>query len=73
MDTTTASVRNGEMVLNANQQKRLFDIADNRESGENNGLIDAINRLVNMPTIVQVDGKEIARSVRNARLDGMTI
>lgn len=74
MDTQTANVRTGEMMLNGPQQKRVFDVLNNRDTGTGNDrLIDAINRLASAPMVVEIDGKEVARSVRNARLDGVTI
>jgi hypothetical protein len=51
-DNRVATVRDGEMILNANQQKNLFDMI-------NGGLSSMA------PIIIQVDGKEIARAVRN--------
>jgi hypothetical protein len=66
-DNTTANVRTGEMVLNAREQKQLFDIAAG--NGQNNNG-DMMNRLLAQPIIVQVNNREIARAVRDARLDG---
>jgi hypothetical protein len=51
-DNRVATVRDGEMILNASQQKNLFDMI-------NGGLSSMA------PIIIQVDGKEIARAVRN--------
>jgi DNA repair exonuclease SbcCD ATPase subunit len=50
-DNRTANIRDGEMVLNASQQKNLLDMINN---GGNNS-----------PIVIQVDGREIARAVRN--------
>ena len=63
-DNTNANVRTGEMILNANQQRRLFEIADNANvtAGE--------SRSLELTTIVQIDEREIARSVRNQKLEG---
>ena len=63
-DNTTASVRTGEMILNSNQQKTLFDIADNKSSG------NGIPQVIEVTSIVQIDEREVARSVRNQRLEG---
>jgi len=63
-DNTTASVRTGEMILNSNQQKTLFDIADNKSSG--NGM----PQVIEVTSIVQIDEREVARSVRNQKLEG---
>ncbi len=50
-DNQLAAIRTGEMVLNAEQQKNLFDMINNGGVGGD--------------IIVQVDGREIARAVRN--------
>ena len=64
LDNTSANVRTGEMILNANQQKQLFDIAAGRGSQASE------NRLIEITSIVQVDEREIARAVRNQRIEG---
>lgn len=48
-DNTVISAREGEMVLNADQQKKLFDMINAGGGGD---------------IIIQVDGREIARAVR---------
>lgn len=58
-DNTTITAREGEMMLNADQQKRLWDMI----SGE--GDI--------RPVIIQVDGREIARTVRDQKKAGFRI
>ena len=63
-DNTTANVRTGEMVLNSNQQRRLFDIADNSDR-QGGGVTN-----LEIVSIVQIDEREIARSVRNQKLEG---
>jgi hypothetical protein len=50
-DNQVATVRTGEMVLNADQQKNLFDMINNGSSGGD--------------IVIQVDGREIARAVRS--------
>ena len=50
-DNRIASIRDGEMVLNANQQKKLFDMINNGGSGGD--------------IIVQIDGREVAKAVRS--------
>ena len=66
-DNTTANVRTGEMFLNASQQRTLFEIANNSGAENNNG------QMIEITSIVQVDEREIARSVRNQRLEGFKI
>jgi len=51
-DNKLATVRTGEMVLNADQQKNLFDFINNGASS--GGEI-----------VVQIDGREVARAVRS--------
>lgn len=58
-DNKIANVREGEMVLNASQQKNLFEMIN---SGGLGGEI-----------IIQVDGREIARAVRNQVDQGFKI
>lgn len=58
-DNRLATVRDGEMVLNANQQKRLFDFIN---SGMNGGDI-----------VVEIDGREVFRAVREQIKSGMTL
>jgi hypothetical protein len=58
-DNRIASVRDGEMVLNANQQKKLFDMINNGGSGGD--------------IIVQIDGREVARAVRNQIQGGFVL
>ena len=70
-DNTIANVRTGEMMLNANQQKELFDIA--KGGGEKGSNSEEIAAIANRPIIVEIDGREIARTVRNQRLEGFNI
>lgn len=55
-DNRMATVRDGEMILNAEQQKTLFDMIN---SGGMGGEV-----------VVQIDGREIARAVRNQLNNG---
>lgn len=58
-DNRQATIRDGEVVLNAVQQKNLMDMLNN---GGQNGDI-----------IVQIDGREIFRAVRNQLNQGMKL
>lgn len=73
-DKIAANVNSGEMVLNREQQKKLFDIAN---GGGNGGLMSAIeslgNKIQNMTIVVQADGREIARLVRDQKLTGFVV
>lgn len=75
MDNTTANVRTGEMVLNGNQQRQLFDVANGK--GVSDDLAGEIRMLrmdmQTQPVVVQVDGIEIARAVRDSREEGFAI
>jgi len=59
-DNTTANVRTGEMILNADQQKNLFDAINS--GGFNSGDI-----------VIKIDEREIARAIRNQRQGGFEI
>jgi TP901 family phage tail tape measure protein len=52
-DNQVATVRTGEMVLNAVQQKNLFDAISSGNLGGGGDIV------------VQIDGRELARAVRN--------
>lgn len=73
-DKVAANVNSGEMILNRSQQKTLFDIAN---GGGNGGIMSAIeslgNKIQNMTIVVQADGREIARLVRDQRLTGFAV
>lgn len=58
-DNRLATVRDGEMILNADQQKKLFDMI------QGGGMAGSI--------IIQVDGREIARAVRDQVQQGYKI
>lgn len=66
-DNTKANVRTGEMILNADQQRQLFDIANRGASQQNN------SQVIEVTSIVQIDEREVARAVRNQRLEGFQI
>lgn len=59
-DNSIATVRTGEMVLNAQQQKSLFDMINSGGSGGGD-------------IVIQVDGREIFRAVRNQMEQGMRL
>lgn len=58
-DNRIATVRDGEMILNAEQQEKLFNMIN---AGGSNGDI-----------IVQVDGREVARAVRSQVQQGFRL
>lgn len=61
-DNTYISARNGEMVLNANQQKRLFEIANNQ--GINTSNVDLVEAIKNIPAPI-LDYKEFSAFTKN--------
>lgn len=65
-DNTQIKARNGEMYLNASQQRQLFDFANGTPVSENGGSGGNLQ----LTTVVQIDEREIARSVRNQKLEG---
>jgi hypothetical protein len=73
-DKVTAQVNSGEAVLNASQQREFMKIANGGGSGNNNGILEAINslgnKIANMTIVVQADGREIARLVRDQKAMG---
>jgi tape measure domain-containing protein len=70
-DNMTANVAKGEMLLNAREQKNLFDVAVKGKGDNDMGA--AIESLANQPIVVQIGTREIARAVRDAKLEGFAI
>lgn len=73
-DNAIANVRTGEMVLNADQQGRLFNFIEGRGDDQGGGLVGEVRALrtaiLTSPVIIEVDGKEIARANRTAIEEG---
>jgi len=59
-DNRLASVRDGEVVLNANDQKNLYDAIKSGNFGGGD-------------IVIQVDGREVARAVRNQVRSGFVL
>lgn len=76
-DKVSASLNSGEMVLNKQQQAQLFDIANGSGGGNNGGVVAAIELLGNKIAAIQqqiiIDGREIARVVRDQREAGFAV
>lgn len=71
-DNAMAQVRNGEMILTAQDQKNLFE--DIREGGNARGSNNAeLIQALNTPVVVNIDGREVARATRNASRDGFQV
>lgn len=75
-DNVTAQVNSGEMILNRQQQARLFAQA-NGSPGGGDSVISAINalgdRIAAMQLSLNVNGREIARVVRDEREAGFAV
>lgn len=65
-DNRTANVRDGEMMLNANQQRNLFDIA-------NGSLPSNQNSEIVVHTNVTLDGETIAKAVSRQVANGLQL
>jgi hypothetical protein len=73
-DNVTASLRTGEMVLNADQQRKLFDIANGGAGGTDqvSALASAVAEMASQPIVLNIDGKEFASITRNQSRLGRT-
>lgn len=75
-DNIPARVNSGEMVLNAQQQASLFNMANGKESSsggiDQSTLTSIISAIRSTPIIVQANGREIARLVREESRSGFS-
>lgn len=71
-DNTTVRARVGEAILNADQQKRLLDIADGK-TGQSEDQIERLISAVNQPVVIELDGIEIARAMRDQVNGGFAV
>lgn len=73
-DNRLATVRTGEQVLNANDQR---EVLTGLKSGAFSSGSDKMDQLISVissqPVVVEVDGIEVARAVRNARELGFAV
>jgi hypothetical protein len=68
-DRVPALVNSGEMILNRQQQTQLFNDINN--GGNNTGMIrEIIAEIKSIPIIVQANGREIARLIRDEKNAG---
>lgn len=70
-DNVNITARRGEMFLNGPQQRQLFENINS--GGGNSDLVSAINTLANRPVVIEIEGREIARAVRDERLAGFAV
>jgi hypothetical protein len=75
-DNTTAYVRTGEMILNARQQRNLFDIANTGTGATSSNIEELLGRLItaieSQPVIVNVGGKTVVDTLRSELDSGRT-
>jgi TP901 family phage tail tape measure protein len=73
-DRVPVRVNSGEMILNRNQQTELFNMANGDKAGSNS--LEMIRQIVaelrNTPIIVQANGRELARLVRDESRSGFS-
>ncbi len=62
-DRVTANVNSGEMILNAQQQKNLWDMANSRGGGA----------VVNMPVTIENNASDVVGASAELNMDGLTI
>lgn len=70
-DNVSAQVNSGEMILNRNQQTRLFQMAngDGSSSGKLDMAINLLTQVLSQPITVNVSGKELFTVIRT-EIDG---
>jgi hypothetical protein len=74
-DRIPSLLNSGEMVLNRNQQTELFSMANGSRSGAGGGLdmSQIINEIRSIPIIVQANGRELARLIRDEQRNGFEV
>lgn len=74
-DKVPALLNSSEMVLNRQQQAELFRQANGMGGNGNNNdlIIELINEIRSQPVVVQANGREIARLVRDENKSGFTV
>jgi endonuclease III len=73
-DRVPALVNSGEMILNKNQQTELYGLATgSRSANGGSDLAAIISEIRNIPIIVQANGREIARLIRDEQKNGFEV
>lgn len=76
-DQNIIRVNGGEAVLTQSQQQRFMDIANGVGSAEGGNMEEIIERVIeaieSRPTIISIDGREIARSVKEQKEMGFVL
>lgn len=73
-DKVQANVNSSEMIINRQQQKQLFEIANGRNSNQNNSQItELINAINSRPVSIQIDGKEVFSAVKSQIASGRSL
>jgi len=70
-DQITARVNSGEMILNKNQQGKLFQLA-NGGGNQVEGLLVELIQAVREGTRIEIDGREVFAAMRDASSSGRT-
>ena len=76
-DRVPALLNSREMVLNMGQQRELFDMANGSSRSNSSDVVAAVKELAasirNAPIIVQANGREIARLIRDEQRNGFEV
>jgi hypothetical protein len=73
-DRVPALVNSGEMILNREQQATLFNQANGNSSGSGGVSREEVVQMIrSIPIVVQANGREIARLVRDERVNGFGV
>lgn len=72
-DNVMARVNSGEMILNRQQQKNLFDMAQGGGSSRTESLLVQLIQAVRSSTSISIDGREIISVVRDGLSDGRAL
>lgn len=74
-DNVLARVNSDEFIANRAQQRNILSaVANGQGGGDNMGaLVDSINNLASRVNVIEINGREIARTVREERLAGVAI
>lgn len=73
-DNVNVRVNPGEVILNNTQQQELLNIANGRAGNRNDGMLAAlVDAIRNQVISVQIEGREIARTIRDQRASGYAV
>lgn len=72
-DQVIARLNPGEAVLNNQQQKQFMDMANGRGQAEGGSIAELVSAIKNQVISISIDGREIARTIRDQKLSGYAI